>query len=121
MQASELAEIDRQLNQMILAGELLPAFERFYAEDAVMQENLDPPTVGKEANRARELQFIANAEQVHEVSLLGSVVGDDLSYSEWIFDITFKGGFRVRTTQVAARRWRDGLVIHERFYYKPLA
>ncbi len=121
MRSSELGELERQLNDMILAGEILPAFERFYHEDVVMQENTDPPCEGKAANRAREQKFVENVEQMHEVSLHGVAVADDLSYSEWIFDISFKGGFRVRTTQVAARRWRDGQVIHERFYYKPLA
>lgn len=119
MEHTDLATRERQLNEMIVARKLLEAFEEFYAEDTVMQENTDPPCVGKAANRERELQFTANCIEMHEVSLHGSVVGDDLSYSEWIFDLTFVGGVRVRTTQVAARRWRDGMVIHERFYYKP--
>jgi len=119
MENKDLAALERQLNDMILEGKLLEAFERFYADDCVMQENLDPPCVGKAANREREQQFMTNCEQVHAVKLFGSAVGDDISFSEWLFDLSFRGGVRVATTQVAARRWRDGLVLHERFYYKP--
>ncbi len=34
-------------------GRALEAFETFYADDVVMQENLMPPTVGKAADRER--------------------------------------------------------------------
>lgn len=119
MTTIDLATLDHQLNTMLLGGELLAAFDRFYADDVDMQENADPPTLGKAANRERELQFLANAEQVHEVSLVSAGIGDGVTFSEWVFDITFKGGFRARTAQVAVRRWRDGLIVHERFYYKP--
>ena len=44
-------------------------------------------------------------------------VEGDRSFSEWIFDVTFKDGTRMRNEQVAARRWKDGKVVHERFYY----
>jgi hypothetical protein len=27
----------------------------------------------------------------------------------------------MKMTEVAARRWKDGLVVHERFYYDPKA
>ena len=40
-----------QLNQMILEGNILPAFEKFYADDVVMQDNDYPARVGKDVNR----------------------------------------------------------------------
>ena len=49
--------------------------------------------------------------------LLGSAVNGDTSYSEWEFDATYKGAGRVKLTQVAARRWKNGQIVHERFYY----
>jgi hypothetical protein len=33
-------------------------------------------------------------------------------------ELTFKAHGRVKMSQVAARRWKDGKVSHERFYYK---
>jgi ketosteroid isomerase-like protein len=111
------ATVDQQLNEMILKGDILGAFEKFYAEDVVMQENLTEPFVGKEVNRKREAEFMASVEQFHSATLLSSGVNGDVTFGEWEADMTFKGGMRVKMTEVAVRRWKNGQVIHERFYY----
>ena len=67
-----IAELDAELNTTILEGRIMDAFERFYADDVVMQENAEAPTVGKAANRDRELGFIAAVETFHGVTLLAS-------------------------------------------------
>jgi ketosteroid isomerase-like protein len=117
---SELAALEAQLNQLILAGEPLAAFERFYSEDIVLQENTAPEIVGKARNREREAVFFGSIAET-KVQLLGSAVGEGVTYSEWIYELLFKDGRLVRMTEVSARRWRDGLVVHERFYYNPAA
>jgi hypothetical protein len=113
----EVNALDEQLNKQIQSGDVLGAFERFYADDVVMQENSDEPRVGKDVNRKAEQEFLSSVEQFHGANLLGSAANQDISYSEWEFDITLKGGTRVKTAQVAARRWRNGKIVHERFYY----
>jgi ketosteroid isomerase-like protein len=115
-ESSDLAAREGELNRMILAGEALEAFERFYHDDVVMQENTDPPVRGKEANRQREQALIGNLA-AFEAELVGAAVGDDLTYSEWIYTFTFRDGSRQRLHEVSARRWRDGEVISERFYF----
>jgi len=102
---------------MILAGQALEAFEEFYADDVVMQENADEPTRGKEANRKREEEFFAAVEEFHGAELVGSAAVGDTSYSEWMWDVTLKDVGRVKMEQVAARRWRNGKVASERFYF----
>ena len=52
-----------------------------------------------------------------EATLLDSAVNRDTSYSEWHYVIEFKSGARWDYDQVAARRWKDGKVIQERFYH----
>jgi len=116
-QTQDVADLDRQLNEKILSGDILGAFDHFYGDGVQMQENTAEPTVGKAACRAKEEAFLASVEQFHGAKLLGSAVNGDISYSEWVFDATYKGGGRVVQTQVAARRWKDGKVVHERFYY----
>jgi hypothetical protein len=113
------AESDAALNRMVLDGRILDAFDRFYADDVVMQENAATPVAGKQANREREVQFLASIEQFHGARLLGAAAGEDHSYAEWVLDVTLKGGIRLKLEQVAARRWRDGLIVNERFYYNP--
>lgn len=115
---SDTQKADQGLNERILSGDLLDAFEDFYAEDVVMQENTAEPFVGKAVNRDREKAFLDSVAQVHEVKLLGSAVNGDRSYSEWLYDVTFKNGNRLTFSQVASRQWKDGKVAHERFYYK---
>jgi|SRR5215470_5197786 len=115
---SNLAALDAELNKMIAEGKALEAFEKFYHDDCTMQENHEEPTVGKAKNRERELAFFATVEELHHLKLIGSAVGDDISFSEWDFDVTYKGSGRVRMAQVARRTWRGGKVIAERFYHK---
>jgi len=114
----DTAALDRKLNQAILAGDILNAFEDFYADDVVMHENDSQPFTGKSVNRKREEDFVNSVQEFHEARLLGEAVNGDTSYSEWEYDLTFKSGIRMKLQQVAARRWKNGQVSHERFYYK---
>ncbi len=41
----------KDLNQMVLEGKMMDAFEKYYADDVVMQKMNMEPTVGKDANR----------------------------------------------------------------------
>jgi ketosteroid isomerase-like protein len=115
---SNIAALDQELNDLVTQGKILEAFDRFYADDVVMQENTAEPYAGKALNRKREEDFLASVEEFHGAKVLGTAVNGDLSYSEWELDATYKGGHRVKLSQVAARRWRDGQIVHERFYYK---
>ncbi len=112
-----VATLDAELNQTVLGGRILDAFDRFYADDVVMQENNTPATVGKAANREREIKFVDSIEQFHSAAILNTAVQGNLSFSEWVMDVTFKGGVRVKLEQVAVRKWLDGQITHERFYY----
>jgi ketosteroid isomerase-like protein len=115
---NNLAALDLKVNEAILAGKAMDAFDEYYADDVVMQDNADAPWVGKKFNRERELQFFGSIETLHELKLVSSAVGDDISYGEWVFDVTFKGAVHARLEQVAVRRWKNGKIVHERFYYK---
>ena len=110
------AELDRELNQMILAGNGFPAaFDRFYADDVLMHEANGVICEGKEANRQREQAALAHME-FHESQLVHAAVNGDVTFSEWRYDATM-GGQRMTLEQVARRVWKDGKVVHERFYY----
>ena len=114
---SNVAELDRELNQMILQGKALDAFEKFYAEDCVMQEPHGEACVGKDANRKREQEFFANVEQFFGAELVSSAVNDNVTFSEWVWDVKMKGQPRVKMEQATRRIWKNGKVAHERFYY----
>ena len=111
------ATLDQTVNDMILTGKALDAFEQFYADDVVMQENSDAPTVGKDANRKLELEFFGSIAEFHEGRLDASAVNGDTTFGQWYMDITFKNGYRAKRSQVAVRQWKDGKIVHERFFY----
>jgi ketosteroid isomerase-like protein len=115
--ATSVQELDKQLNDDVLAGKIMDAFEKYYADDVVMQENSEDPRVGKAENRKAEEQFMASVEAFHSAKVTASAVNGDVSFSEWEMEITFKGGKRVKMEQVAVRKWKNGKIAHERFFY----
>lgn len=113
-----IQELDTKLNDAILSGKALEAFDELYADDVVMQENAEAPYVGKDFNRKREIEFFSSIEQFHDGRVLASATNGDVSFSEWEMDVTIKGAGRIKMNQAAVRRWKDGKVVHERFYHK---
>ena len=114
---SNIEQLENELNQMILQGQAMEAFEKFYADDIVMQENNEPARVGKDANREFEEQFFSSIKEFHGATLGDVAVTGDISFSEWVFDATFQDGNRVANPQVTRRKWKDGKVVNERFYH----
>jgi len=106
------------LNGMILNGHSLEAFEKFYAEDIVMQENEDAPTVGKTANRKREEEFAGNIVEFRHAEVKSILVSDNITVVEWVNDFTHREWGVRKFTQLAVQRWNsDGQISHEKFYY----
>ena len=92
---SDSASLDKELNDMILAGKALDAFEKFYAESVVMQENTDTPREGKDINRKYEQDFFASIAEFHGAELGGGALGTGLRYavSGWVYRATPMAAF----------------------------
>lgn len=105
------------LNDLVLQGKAMEAFEKYYHEDVVMQENDLPPTVGKAANRTREEEFFANITEFRGANPLKVTVGEGVSMVEWHYDYTHKEWGVRNYTQVSVQEWKDGQIIREKFYY----
>lgn len=104
------------LNQMVLRGEALEAFEKHYAEDIVMQEDNMEPVRGKAENRAREIEFFGKVTEFRGAEVKSVAVGTDVTMVEWHFDYTHADWGEMTYDQVAVQRWRDGKIVSERFY-----
>ena len=115
---STIAEFDKKLNDAILSGKAMEAFEELYDDNVVMQENSEPEYRGKDFNRKREIEFFQSVEAWHGGAVLASAVHGDVSFSEWTMEVSLKGVGRVQMAQVAVRRWKNGKIVHERFYHK---
>lgn len=110
---------EQTFNRMILEGKGMEAFEKFYADDVVMQENNDEPTKGKDANRQREEEFFGMVDELNALELHSWAAEGNVSFGEWTYDVTFQDGNRVKWSQVHRRVWSDdGKVVHERFYHE---
>ncbi|MEM9555148.1 MAG: nuclear transport factor 2 family protein [Acidobacteriota bacterium] len=114
---SDTQTLDQALNDAILGGDILGAFETYYADDVVMVEPGGNRREGKAVNREYEAQFVESVQDFHGAEVVASAVAGDVSFSEWTMDITFRDGNRKTLEQVAVRRWQDGRVVQERFYY----
>lgn len=115
--ATDLKANFEDIKSLVLQGKAMEAFEKYYGEDVVMQENETPATVGKAANRARELDFFSKVTEFRAAELKAVAYGEDVIISEWFVDYTHSEWGNVTHDQVSVQRWKDGKVIHERFYY----
>lgn len=106
-----------ELVEYAKAGRIPEAIEKFYADGVTMQENRQPPTVGKAANLAREQAFGDSVETWHEVTTRSIAVDGDQALIEWVFDYTTREGRRIRMEEIAQQTWRDGRIERERFFY----
>lgn len=116
-----IKEDSKELQDMVLQGKLMDAFEKFYADDVTMQENSEEPRVGKEVNREFEKQYLDMVQEFHGAKLNQVAFSDngETVFAYWEFDMTFKDGKRKKTAQVSVQKWKDGKIVKERFFYNP--
>jgi hypothetical protein len=103
----------------IEAGRIEEAIQEFYHDDVEMRENLNAPTIGKDANLAREKEWTATIKEVHENRPTFVAVDGEQVALGWVFDYTNSDGQRIRGDQVALQDWRGDKIARERFVYDP--
>jgi predicted secreted protein len=89
-----------------LRGKAMEAFEKYYAEDVVMQENELPPTIGKDANGEREKEFFSKVVEFNGADVTAVAIGDGVMMVEWFFTTRIRIGEGVHITrlQISAGR-----------------
>jgi ketosteroid isomerase-like protein len=105
-----------KLVRYVEANRILDAIDELYADDVSMQDNLDPPVVGKAANRERERAFFGGVT-VHQNRALSIAVDGDQAVIHWLLEFTGGDGKRYRLDQLSHQDWQDGRIVKERFYY----
>ncbi len=106
-----------ELNQMILNGNILEAFDKFYADDIVMQDNNYPTRVGKAENRLYEEAFVNGLTAFRGAKVENVLISDGIAVIEWWFDYTHKDYGDRNYKQVSVQRWKDDKIVEEKFYY----
>ena len=114
------ADLPQRLNDLfgyVRQGQIVEAVQEFYDKDAAMQENANPPTVGQAANIEREKQFLSGVKEWKGFTVTASAVGNDVTFYECTMDFIATNGQAVHMEQVSVAKWKNGKIIHERFYY----
>lgn len=109
------------LIEYIKTGRILEAMTEFYAPDTQMQENANPPTKGLDANIEREKQFLAQVKVWKGFEVKALAVEGDVSFMESTIDFIAQNDQPVHMEQVTVSRWKNGKIVHERFYYDSAA
>lgn len=103
----------------VLSGDHAGAIEDFYAEDASMQENLDPPRVGRDKLVAGERATLARFAEVR-TELIGPPMHEgDVVMINWAFEFVDANGKVARMEEIARQQWRGEKILCERFFYDP--
>ena len=110
----------QNIYDMVYQGQLLEAFEKYYADDVVMVEANGDSTEGKDANREREKKFLESVQEWHAGGVKSIASNEDAGVTmieNWM-EVTFKGApGPMKMEQVAVQKWEGDQIVHERFYY----
>lgn len=109
-----------KLNTLIREGKIKEAFETYYAQEVVIQVNGNPPVVGKEQNRTREMIFLHEIENVKSTEIQSVTFGgieDTVSMTEWAIHFITKEGIDKVVYRVNVQHWKENLIISEKIYF----
>jgi len=95
------------------------ACEEFYAEDASMRENFEPPRIGRDLHVANERRVMARAKRVESTCVRPVFVNGDHVVVRWIFRFEWQDGTVTRMEELAYQRWQGERIAEEQFFYDP--
>ena len=107
----------QDLHNHIRQGKIIEALNEFYDTDTVMQDNANPPTKGLAANIEREKQFMNGVKEWKGFNVTATGAGENVTFYEVVMDFVATSGQYMHLEQVSVAKWRNGKIVHERFYY----
>ena len=106
---------------LVEQGQYVAAIEQFYAPDATMQENSQPPRRGRDTLIAYERAVIAACSAMRTLPVDFWLVDGDRVVIHWVFEFTRLSGKTLRIDELTQQRWQGEKIIEERFFYDPVA
>ena len=104
---------------MVEQGKYVEAIEAFYTEDASMQENNEPPRIGREKLIEGERRMLAAHKEARTQPGSTFLLEGDRAMIHWVFVFTRRDGTSFRMEELAEQRWRGDRIVEERFFYDP--
>jgi ketosteroid isomerase-like protein len=117
MSTNNLQQRLQDLLDHIRNGKVIEAMNEFYDQDTVMQDNANPSTKGLAANIEREKQFLNGVKEWKGFNVKASAAGDNVTFYECTMDFIATNGQPVHMEQVSVAKWKNGKIVHERYYY----
>ncbi|MEO1008444.1 MAG: nuclear transport factor 2 family protein [Planctomycetota bacterium] len=116
---SDLSSKVHDLIDKMKNGQILEAFDQYYADGVVMQENAETPTEGKAANREREQQFLASIGEWKSLWIDNVAIDEQagVAFIEYGFNFVNTDGQDITYQQATRQTWKDGQITSERFYH----
>ncbi len=112
-------EVITKFVEMVEAGQFVVAMERFYAAEAIAQENNESPRVGLPALIEHERKTLATFERIDARSVDAPLIDGDIVVIHWEFAFHHKSGAFLRLDELAWQQWRGDKLVAERFFYDP--
>ena len=91
---------------LVVSGKHDQAIERFYTEDATMQENLGDVRKGRDGLVARERAFMARFKEIRTTCVKPVFVSGDFAVVHWVFEFVRADGSVMRIEELAHQRWQ---------------
>ena len=107
------------LYQRMEKGQMMEVFEEYYHPNVEVHEASGEVRKGKDAQREALCKWASSIKEVHGSGLGAITANEDkgvTSAESWM-DVSFQDGNRIKMEEVAVQQWKDGQIIHERFYY----
>ena len=104
---------------LVEEGKYVEAIREFYAEDASMQENGEPPRAGRDRLIDHEWRMLEAHKEARTLPGSSFVLDGDRAVIHWTFVFTRRDGTSFRMEELAHQRWRGDRIVEERFYYDP--
>lgn len=104
---------------LVESNQHVTAIERFYAEDASMQENFDTPRKGRALLAAGESTFLERWAKVESQCVRPAFRSGDNVVIRWVFEFTAADGAKLKMDEIAYQRWQGDRIVEEQFYYDP--
>jgi hypothetical protein len=104
---------------LVERGEYVLAIEDFYHPQASMQENGQPPRVGRQTLIEHERAFLASLKGMRTRRVETLLVDGDHVVVNWVFEMTGQDGKMRTLDELALQVWDGDRIETERFYYDP--
>ncbi len=109
-------EVVNAFCDLVSEGKYLEAIEKFYAPSVEIQENLEPPRIGRDAQLARERQVLSTLQIKAERLDPILIAGDNVAI-HWRFEMTTGSGKTFLLDEVAWQVWKNDQIVFEQFFY----